>query len=309
MAGLEGFTPALLNAFVSRCISKYGSKRMDPGTTVGAIGGQSIGEPGTQMTLKTFHFAGVASMNVTLGVPRIKEIINAARNISTPIMKVELMVDNDATAARIVKGRLERTTLGQVSKDIKIVLDPSAISSEAIISIRLDLDAIEALQLNVDGLTVKRSIVQAPKIKLKEQHVRAVAADHVTVSVPENSKTSLMFHLESLLLALPKVIVMGIPAVERAVINREKERYQLLVEGTNLQAVMATAGVRGTHTITNHVHEIEKFLGIEAARWARAIDCVSWVNTSVELGGLYGWGWLVELLTRLTLKSIPRCIM
>lgn len=40
------------------------------------------------MTLKTFHFAGVASMNVTLGVPRIKEIINGAKNISTPIMKV-----------------------------------------------------------------------------------------------------------------------------------------------------------------------------------------------------------------------------
>jgi hypothetical protein len=55
---------------------------------VGAVGAQSIGEPGTQMTLKTFHFAGVASMNVTLGVPRIKEVINAARNISTPIMKV-----------------------------------------------------------------------------------------------------------------------------------------------------------------------------------------------------------------------------
>lgn len=58
------------------------------GSTVGAVGAQSIGEPGTQMTLKTFHFAGVASMNVTLGVPRIKEIINGARNISTPIMRV-----------------------------------------------------------------------------------------------------------------------------------------------------------------------------------------------------------------------------
>lgn len=55
---------------------------------MGAVGAQSIGEPGTQMTLKTFHFAGVASMNVTLGVPRIKEIINGAKKISTPIMKV-----------------------------------------------------------------------------------------------------------------------------------------------------------------------------------------------------------------------------
>lgn len=58
------------------------------GSTVGAIGAQSIGEPGTQMTLKTFHFAGVASMNVTQGVPRIKEIINGAKNITTPIITV-----------------------------------------------------------------------------------------------------------------------------------------------------------------------------------------------------------------------------
>lgn len=64
------------------------------GSTVGAVGAQSIGEPGTQMTLKTFHFAGVASMNVTLGVPRIKEIINGAKNISTPIMKVRLAFED-----------------------------------------------------------------------------------------------------------------------------------------------------------------------------------------------------------------------
>ena len=58
------------------------------GSTVGAFGAQSIGEPGTQMTLKTFHFAGVAAMNVTLGVPRIREIINASKKISTPIISV-----------------------------------------------------------------------------------------------------------------------------------------------------------------------------------------------------------------------------
>ena len=68
-----------------------------------AVGAQSIGEPGTQMTLKTFHFAGVASMNITLGVPRIKEIINAAKNISTPIITATLMCDNDVKAARLIK--------------------------------------------------------------------------------------------------------------------------------------------------------------------------------------------------------------
>ena len=76
---------------------------------------QSIGEPGTQMTLKTFHFAGVASMNITLGVPRIKEIINASKRISTPIVTVNLDNDKDPEFARIVKGRIEKTTLGEVS--------------------------------------------------------------------------------------------------------------------------------------------------------------------------------------------------
>ena len=98
------------------------------------MGAQSIGEPGTQMTLKTFHFAGVASMNVTLGVPRIKEIINASKKISTPIIDAALEskaggygVPDDApeeakkqarlateTAARVVKGRIEKTLLGDV---------------------------------------------------------------------------------------------------------------------------------------------------------------------------------------------------
>jgi hypothetical protein len=84
------------------------------GSTVGAVGAQSIGEPGTQMTLKTFHFAGVASMNVTLGVPRIKEIINAAKTITTPIISAKLVAADSEQSARIVKGRLEKTHLGDV---------------------------------------------------------------------------------------------------------------------------------------------------------------------------------------------------
>lgn len=70
------------------------------------------------MTLKTFHFAGVASMNITQGVPRVKEIINASRNISTPIITAELMQPYDQEFARRVKGRLEKTTLGEVNTPI-----------------------------------------------------------------------------------------------------------------------------------------------------------------------------------------------
>lgn len=107
-------TEAQVNSFLENCRIRYLQAKIEPGSTVGAVGAQSIGEPGTQMTLKTFHFAGVASMNVTLGVPRIKEIINAAKVISTPIIAAELAIPESETAARIVKGRIEKTVLGDV---------------------------------------------------------------------------------------------------------------------------------------------------------------------------------------------------
>lgn len=70
------------------------------------------------MTLKTFHFAGVASMNITQGVPRVKEIINASRAISTPIITAELVHPLDQEFARRVKGRIEKTTLGEVTQNL-----------------------------------------------------------------------------------------------------------------------------------------------------------------------------------------------
>jgi len=123
-------TRSQIKVFIKLCCERHRGKIVDPGSTVGAFGAQSIGEPGTQMTLKTFHFAGVASMNVTLGVPRIKEIINATRNIATPLMMVELEgsrvkgevvkenIEDVEVRARLVKGRLEKTCLGEISSAI-----------------------------------------------------------------------------------------------------------------------------------------------------------------------------------------------
>ena len=62
-----------------------------PGEMIGTVAAQSIGEPTTQMTLNTFHFAGVSAKNVTLGVPRLIEIINIAKNIKTPSLSVHLV--------------------------------------------------------------------------------------------------------------------------------------------------------------------------------------------------------------------------
>jgi len=115
-------TTRQLHVFLFNCWNRYNQSKIEPGSNVGAIGAQSIGEPGTQMTLKSFHFAGLASMNVTLGVPRIKEIINAAKTIATPIISCCLVDRKTEDSAREVKGRLEKTKLGDVGlRDI--VLD------------------------------------------------------------------------------------------------------------------------------------------------------------------------------------------
>lgn len=65
----------------------------DPGECVGLLAAQSIGEPSTQMTLNTFHFAGRGEMNVTLGIPRLREILmTSSKNISTPMAEVSIFV-------------------------------------------------------------------------------------------------------------------------------------------------------------------------------------------------------------------------
>ena len=263
----ESVTRRELDEFLVRVVRKVRSKRMEPGSAVGATGAQSIGEPGTQMTLKTFHFAGVASMNVTLGVPRIKEIINASKVISTPIITVQLVHPDSLQSARIVKGRLERTTLGEVSRSIRTVLGPG--SPRVVVD--LDLEAIADLQLEVTPQSVRRALLEAPKLKLKERHVDMRGGGQLVVWPPGEGATGMqaLGALHALQSLLPRVLVQGIPSVDRAVVNDVGGgQYNLLVEGTALRAVMTTDGVRGVETTSNHVIEVEQTLGIEAARSA-----------------------------------------
>ncbi|PSC72236.1 DNA-directed RNA polymerase II subunit 1 [Micractinium conductrix] len=97
-----------------------------PGEVVGTVAAQSIGEPTTQMTLNTFHFAGVSAKNVTLGVPRLTEIINIAKNIKTPSLTVHLTGEavRDKEAAKVVQCSLEYTTLRRVTQATEIYYDP-----------------------------------------------------------------------------------------------------------------------------------------------------------------------------------------
>ena len=97
-----------------------------PGEMVGALAAQSIGEPATQMTLNTFHFAGVSSKNVTLGVPRLKEIINISKKPKAPSLTVFLTgaAARDAEKAKNVLCRLEHTTLMKVTANTAFYYDP-----------------------------------------------------------------------------------------------------------------------------------------------------------------------------------------
>ncbi|XP_072757329.1 DNA-directed RNA polymerase III subunit RPC1-like [Anoplolepis gracilipes] len=261
---LERLTVSQLVEFIHTCKEKYMRAIIEPGTTVGALAAQSIGEPGTQMTLKTFHFAGVASMNITQGVPRIKEIINASPKISTPIIIATLMDGTDLEGAERVKARIQKTTL----KDVAEYIEQVYTREENYLRIKLNMDKIKLLKLEVNVNSICY-ILCTSKLKLTLKNVRAIG-DSVIVIHPSKQKENSNFPFRRLMEALPKIIVKGMPSVSRVVVHDEtsdrKTKWKLLVEGDNFKEVMATYGVVGNKTTSNNTIEVFKTLGIEAAR-------------------------------------------
>ena len=266
-------TQAQMQTFLEICRTRYLQSQVEPGTTVGAVGAQSIGEPGTQMTLKTFHFAGVASMNVTLGVPRIKEIINASRTISTPIITAELVNAHSEQAARIVKGRIERTTL----TDIASVIEESWTTINAYLEIHIDTESVDRLQLEISLDAVKEALCSAPRLKIQPAQVHVldklnrvrIWVDEPALGKDREKAEGIFERLKFLKRVIPHVQVKGLPRVDRGVItkdDKDESVNRLLVTGYGLAEVMGTDGVDGLRTRTNHIMETAEVLGIEAAR-------------------------------------------
>merc|ERR1719339_92611 len=263
---VERVTRTQLTKFEDICRQKYCKAVMEPGTAVGALCAQSIGEPGTQMTLKTFHFAGVASMNITLGVPRIKEIINASKKISTPIVTTHLENKLDAEEARKVKGRIEKTTLGEVSEYIEEVMLPDSV----FILIKLHMDRIKLLKLEVNAETIRYAICSS-KLRIKPGNCKVIAEDVIQVVPSVSGKTTLYYQLQLLRERLPSGVIKGLPTVNRAIIHMDESKsggqtYKLYVEGDNLREVIATYGVDGRKCTSNNTLEVANTLGIEAAK-------------------------------------------
>ena len=269
-----------LRKFVEFCNTKYRKAQVEPGHAVGAVGAQSIGEPGTQMTLRTFHFAGVAGMSITQGVPRIKEIINASKLISTPVMTCPLENPNDIVAARVVKGRIEKT---YISDCIRYIEDTWS-SKQATICISVDTRAVSEMQLDISVAEIADSICRAKKLKINSNDVEVIGecvfvnVHHGGVSgtgvrsgilkkTTESEGSDLMLRVNHLKRAIPAIPVLGYPEATRAIIQTDENmRNTVLVEGYGLRACMTTEGVIGERVTSNSVVECNAVLGIEAAR-------------------------------------------
>ena len=270
-----------LEMFIKLCLEKYEKAKVEPGHAVGAVGAQSIGEPGTQMTLKTFHFAGVAGMSITQGVPRIKEIINASKAISTPVITCPLQNPRQIEAARVVKGRIEKTYVSDVIRFIEDMWS----AKRATLCLSVDTEVLNDMHLGITVEDIAHSICVNKKLKVRSGDV-TVVSDCIFVQVTHEgsagsargagarSKVSLdeggsdlLLRVNYLKRALPTVAISGYPDATRAIIQTsEQSEHTVLVEGYGLRACMTTEGVIGTRCTSNSVMECRDVLGIEAAR-------------------------------------------
>ncbi len=235
------------NQLIQTVLASYKNGQVEPGEAVGIVAAQSIGEPGTQMTLRTFHYAGIKEMNVTLGLPRLIEIVDARKNPSTPIMNVYLNKEHSAT----------------IEKSTKIAEKIVYSTADAISSV-IYMDPIKAsIVLKIDKKRMEhRGIIREELENAFIYKNCAVTIDDDTVIItPEE-----IAGLSKLLSKVPLTHIKGIPGVRRALVTKEKSTCLITTDGSNLSKVLKVPGVDTNKTSTNNVHEIAKTLGIEAAR-------------------------------------------
>jgi DNA-directed RNA polymerase subunit A" len=261
--GMEKFTLIL-----DRVISEYQNTRIEPCEAVGVIAAQSIGEPGTQMTMRTFHYAGVAEINVTLGLPRLIEIMDARKEPSTPTMTIYLEPEfgSDRDRAREVSWQIEAAALQEFG-DITIDMENMQIV------VHLNTAVCEKRKIPVVAV-----METAPRKIRERRHYRdfEYEADEkgaIITFTPKNRES--YQNLFQLAEHVRNVIVQGIDDIERVVVRKESGEYILYTEGSNLKDVFDVVGVDTTRTRTNNISEISFVLGIEAARNAIIHEALS----------------------------------
>jgi DNA-directed RNA polymerase subunit A' len=240
----------------------------EPGEAVGVVTAQSIGEPGTQMTLRTFHFAGVKERNVTLGLPRLIELVDARKKPVTPTM--DIFLDKTHRVSREKALDVAREIIFTRVSDLveKTDTDYSGVLSfyfsESKLSERgCKLDEVQEM---LKGSKKKYEIT----VDKKKQFIK------ITVSDQPDAQTLLT--LKNKLL---NTRVKGVPDIERVTIVKQDEEWIIQTAGSNLSKVVAIEGVDTSRITTNNVYEVWQTLGIEAARTALVKEIT---NTLEEQG-------------------------
>ena len=229
----------------------YTAHLMDQNESAGVMAAHSIGEPGTQMNMRTFHYAGVANINVTQGLPRLIEIVDARRVPSTPSMNIPLTgtAAEDENIAKYVASNIEMTTL----------LDIASVETD-ITNMRLIVKP-DARKMEARGITTEELVDRLNKVKAVRGMVTTEGYDVVINSdEPSYKKLQTMFD------AIKGAKIKGIDNITRAVLSKTEGSWKIITEGSNLKEVLKVEGVDADNVMTNSILEVADVLGIEAAR-------------------------------------------
>ncbi|NJF26057.1 DNA-directed RNA polymerase subunit A'' [Thermococcus sp. Bubb.Bath] len=258
---------AEVQAIIDEAIKEYENALIEPGESIGTVAAQSIGEPSTQMTLNTFHYAGVAEINVTLGLPRIIEIVDARKNPSTPIMTVYLDEEHryDQEKALEVARRIEGTTIENLARETTI----------DILNFEFVVD-IDPERLEKSGLDMEKIL---RKLNGSFKSAEFEADGYTLIARPK--KVGKLSDLRKLAEKVKKHRLKGLSGVGKTIIRKEGDEYVIYTEGSNFKQVLKVPGIDPTRTRTNNIWEIAEVLGIEAARNAIIEEIV---NTMREQG-------------------------
>ena len=205
----------------------------------------------THNTLNTFHFAGVSEMNVTLGLPRLIEIFDARKSISTPQMEVYLKEDykKDANKVREIASKLKQTTLNEIASEFSINLMKS--------SVEIKLNRSMMKELSITPLYLEKTIAEALKgisVKLK---------DDVLVIKPKEEKVKELYKIKE---KARSAHVKGIEGITQVLPVKIGGEFMILCAGSNLEEALKIKEVDETRLKSNNMFETADVFGIEAAR-------------------------------------------
>ena len=251
----ENVSKEKLNDILEAVKEEYEFSYIDAGESVGVVAAESLGEPGTQMTLNTKHFGGVAEMNVTMGLPRIMEILDVRINISTPLMEIYLKDPyNTGKDIKKIAMMIKETTLGEITKEFVINM------AELNISVILDESKIE--ELNIDFKKLLKSVSKAMTgYVVKEK-------DSSTLVIKGKGKDDDINAIYKAKDKLKSIYICGIKGISHVLPIKRNDEYLIQTAGSNLIETMKHDFVDSSRTSTNDVKEIESVFGIEAARAA-----------------------------------------